>query len=167
MTSSLKIIFDNTSSPRLARDLAGFYDYDFPNLEVVHLRDKFKPNAKDPEWLESIRSEGGWIVISGDRGKMCAVDRLPIICQALKITHVLTSATIQSNGYPATKQAIASTWREIVALASYPAGTKGVLRYHSDRNQKVRPVLFVDGAPLLRIPPPSSGGNTGELFGNS
>lgn len=155
MRKVLKIIFDNTSSPRLPEDLAGFYDYDFPKLQVIHLRDKFAPNSKDPVWLKVIQEEGGWIVITADRGSTCATERLPIICKALKITHVLISAKIHSRGYAATKQAIAEVWKGIVVLSGFPEGTKAKLQYRGTRGHETRPGLFVDGELVKVVSPPT------------
>jgi PIN like domain len=35
--------------------------------EIVALRDKFRQNATDLEWIEELSSEDRWVVISGDR----------------------------------------------------------------------------------------------------
>jgi hypothetical protein len=33
---------------------------------VVHLRDRFKPNVPDLEWIQELAAEGGWAILSGD-----------------------------------------------------------------------------------------------------
>jgi hypothetical protein len=33
---------------------------------VSHVRDRFRPNVLDAEWIEALGVEGDWIVISGD-----------------------------------------------------------------------------------------------------
>ncbi len=35
--------------------------------EVIALRDKFKTNVSDLEWIETLSKEDRWVVISGDR----------------------------------------------------------------------------------------------------
>ena len=64
----MKWFFDNNLAPGLAEAVA-------PVLQVmlgrgadrtVHLRDRFAPNAKDIEWLPSLKPTGDWIIVSGD-----------------------------------------------------------------------------------------------------
>jgi hypothetical protein len=60
----VKVLIDENLPPALARALHALFDGDH---EVVHLRDRFGPSAKDREWIETLSSEGRWIVISADR----------------------------------------------------------------------------------------------------
>ncbi len=34
--------------------------------KIVHLREKFKENAKDVDWLKVLGDEGDWVVVSAD-----------------------------------------------------------------------------------------------------
>lgn len=59
----MKFFFDNNISPRIARALRELVEGEH---EVCHLRDRFKPNSPDPEWISQLGREGGWILITGD-----------------------------------------------------------------------------------------------------
>ena len=71
----MKILFDNNLPPSLARGLAGLSTYESDVECVVPLRDKFRANAKDEEWLPVLASEGGWVVVSIDRFNKSAAER--------------------------------------------------------------------------------------------
>jgi len=60
----VKVLLDHNLSPRLARALNALFGDDH---EVVSLRDKFPPNTPDVKWIKELSTEGGWVVISGDR----------------------------------------------------------------------------------------------------
>jgi hypothetical protein len=63
----LKFFFDNNLSPHLAHAIGELCKGDEECAEVVHLVDRFDRNAKDTLWIPKLASEGGWVVISGDR----------------------------------------------------------------------------------------------------
>lgn len=58
----MKFFVDNCLSPRLAEAL-DILDH---QNRIVHLRDKFSPDIKDPQWISKLAREGDWIIISGD-----------------------------------------------------------------------------------------------------
>src|SRR5438105_12997955 len=37
-----------------------------PDHEVVHLRDKFKPNEEDVVWMKALAAEEDWVIITAD-----------------------------------------------------------------------------------------------------
>lgn len=59
----MRFFFDNNLAPRLAH---GFREFVAGEHEVVHLRDRFSADTSDVEWMKSLASEPGWVVISGD-----------------------------------------------------------------------------------------------------
>lgn len=59
----MKFFFDNNISPRTARALHALVE---PRHQCIHLREKFRSDIRDEEWIHSLAEEGGWIVISGD-----------------------------------------------------------------------------------------------------
>lgn len=61
----MKVFVDNNLPPALARGLHALFE---PNHQVICHRDKF-PNSHrlDEEWIPALGSEGGWVVLSGDR----------------------------------------------------------------------------------------------------
>lgn len=59
----MRFFIDNNIAPRLAR---GFNEFVKGEHEVLHLRERFKPNAPDVEWMRTLASETNWVIISGD-----------------------------------------------------------------------------------------------------
>lgn len=72
----MKVFFDNNLSPRIARALNEL----FREHEIKHLKEKFKEDVTDVEWIGSLSKERGWIVISGDN----RITRNPAERQAFK-----------------------------------------------------------------------------------
>lgn len=55
---------DENLPPAMARCLAALF---VGEHTVVHLRDQFGPSVTDLEWMQALKQESGWIIISGDR----------------------------------------------------------------------------------------------------
>jgi hypothetical protein len=60
----VKVFFDHNLAPALARALSELFR---PEHEVRALRDKFRHDVPDLEWITELSREGRWVVISGDR----------------------------------------------------------------------------------------------------
>ena len=58
----MKLLLDHNLSPRIARALAILFEDD----QIVALRDGFREDAPDREWLGSLDQEGGWAVLTKD-----------------------------------------------------------------------------------------------------
>lgn len=71
----MKFFFDNNLPPSLARGIEALSRFEPDVDQVVHLRDKFKPNELDTVWLSQLASEGGWTVVSIDRFKKSSAER--------------------------------------------------------------------------------------------
>ena len=59
----MKFFIDNNVAPRLAR---GFNEFVKGEHEVVHLREKFRADTPDVEWMHALAGEKGWVIVSGD-----------------------------------------------------------------------------------------------------
>ena len=59
----MRFFFDNNLAPRLAH---GFREFVAGEHEIIHLRDRFPAATADVEWMKTLASEAGWVVISGD-----------------------------------------------------------------------------------------------------
>jgi hypothetical protein len=71
----VKFFFDNNLSPHLAHAIRELCKTESARVsEVVHLRDKFAPNAKDHDWITEL-SNDSWIVISQDGLRKNDVER--------------------------------------------------------------------------------------------
>ena len=74
----MKFFVDNCLAPHIARAIDQFLK---PQGHcAVHLRDKFKPNTKDEDWISQLAAEGDWVVISGDYH----ITKKPILKEAWK-----------------------------------------------------------------------------------
>jgi len=58
----VRFFLDNCVSPKIARALAALD----ARHSVVHLQERFSADVKDVAWICALRSEGEWIIVSGD-----------------------------------------------------------------------------------------------------
>ena len=67
----MKFFLDNCIAPVFAKALNILAEKQ--GYPIVHLRDKFPTQTKDPEWIRALADEGDWVIVSGDprisRGK--------------------------------------------------------------------------------------------------
>jgi hypothetical protein len=59
----LKLFLDNNLAPRIARSLHGLFDGEH---HIVALRDMFRGNASDIEWITALDQQGGWAALTRD-----------------------------------------------------------------------------------------------------
>lgn len=57
------MMLDENLPPALARSLSALFT---GQHEIVHLREKFGPSVPDMEWIDALRAEGRWVILSGD-----------------------------------------------------------------------------------------------------
>lgn len=60
----MKCLFDNNMPPKLAKAL-NFLEND-NEIRIEHLKEKFPANTPDIEWIEKLKDEGGWFVVTQD-----------------------------------------------------------------------------------------------------
>ncbi|MEQ1526471.1 MAG: DUF5615 family PIN-like protein [Gallionella sp.] len=60
----MKFLVDNNLPPALAHALRELSKPE--NHEVVHLKDRFRANTPDIDWINDLSLEGAWIVITHD-----------------------------------------------------------------------------------------------------
>ena len=60
----MKCLFDNNLSPKLARTL-NYLEGD-EGITVEHIKEKFSADTPDISWIEKLKKEGGWFVITKD-----------------------------------------------------------------------------------------------------
>ncbi len=61
----MKLFFDNNLPPTLAKAL----DALITPHHAVHLRDKFPTDTLDIAWIDILKQEGNWVIISQDQFK--------------------------------------------------------------------------------------------------
>jgi hypothetical protein len=59
----VKFFFDNNLAAKLAHGINQMVE---PDHRVVHLRDKFAPNAEDVVWMRTLAAEEDWVIITAD-----------------------------------------------------------------------------------------------------
>jgi hypothetical protein len=60
----MKCFFDTNLSPKLAKTLDFLEGED--GIRVKHLNEKFQSNTPDTVWIEKLKNEGDWFVITKD-----------------------------------------------------------------------------------------------------
>lgn len=116
----LRLFLDECCSFRLVQDLKSFFAIDYPDTEIIHLAKSFSRGTDDAVWLSQLGPE--WIVVTKDVGR-AAGSKLPVICRAKAITHVVFTAAVINAGYSAQKAALASCWEQLFLLRQLPGGT--------------------------------------------
>ncbi len=59
----MKFFFDNNLAPKIAK---GLNDFVTPDHEVIHLRELFRADTGDVEWMEKLASEDNLIIVTAD-----------------------------------------------------------------------------------------------------
>ncbi len=78
----------------------------------------------DSKWVPEISKQGGWVVITGDRGKKSKVeDKLPLICRSQFVTHVMFSGGLNKRPAYYKGVAIATRLPELLETADAAPGT--------------------------------------------
>jgi hypothetical protein len=111
------------------------------NAEIVHFFSKFAPGVQDAVWIPQIAREEGWIVVSADRGKHSRQGaKLPQICSAFGVTHVMLTAALAKRNWYYKSLAFESHWAELLAMAQCPKGTGFKLSIAGERSFRLRKV---------------------------
>jgi hypothetical protein len=59
----VNFFFDNNLAPKLARGLSMLVE---PEHKIVHLTERFPPNAEDERWMKTLAGEESWVIITAD-----------------------------------------------------------------------------------------------------
>ena len=102
------------------------------DAKFVHITEKYGSGAKDNEWIPALAAEGGWVVITSDGGrKSKRGNKLPVICAASKLTHVVLSAKLHERTAHEKSAALAFLWSKIEVLRDEEPGSRFNLRFKS------------------------------------
>lgn len=135
MSGRLRLFFDECCSVRLAREIGAFYRNDYPQLEIMHLFEKWPAGTADPQWLEYIRENPDWVIITKDAGAKSTHNKLPMICREWGITHVVFTSGLIQKGFLAQKNALVGVWEQLFYLKHLPPGTQVKLGESRKRGQ--------------------------------
>jgi hypothetical protein len=120
----LKLFFDECCSKRLANRIRDACSTDNLSVQTKHLSEFCGLGEADEDWLPLLEKQGGWIVITADRGKDPKKQKLPRICANLGITHISLTPALIKAGYQAHEDALLSVFSEISHIHLLPKGTK-------------------------------------------
>jgi hypothetical protein len=151
MSAGLKLLFDECCSPRLPRELRDFYQRDYPDLKIRHLMDDWTAGTPDSQWLEALRQDPAWVVITKDAGKNSVQEKLPLICREWGITHIVFTPGIISKGFVTQKNAIAGVWEQLFHLHRLPPGTQVKLGESSQKGSVTSFELRVNQKSLVTV----------------
>ena len=90
----MKLLFDENFGLPLVEALKQVVAFSREAVEVRHIRELRHGGKADAEWVPKVK-QGGWLVISSDRGRRSG-PKLPQLCRAYGITHVLVSGSFRS-----------------------------------------------------------------------
>jgi hypothetical protein len=131
----MKLLFDENFGLPLVQALKGLLAFSRELTEAQHIIEMHRSGAKDSEWVPQVAT-GGWIVLTADRGRSSGA-KLPQLCRAAGITHVLISGKLHNSPQFEKARAVLVVWPQLVTIASEPPGGSFSLRY----SHEFHPVL--------------------------
>jgi len=126
VTQPIRFVFDECALGRctVERELRDSLALFGADAELAHLLSKFPPGTKDEVWIPHLAHDGDWIIFSADLGKNSKKsESLPLICQALGVTHIIMSPALQRRPSFYRVLAISSCWTQILGTAEAAKGT--------------------------------------------
>jgi hypothetical protein len=135
--NKFKLLLDECVGKSIAhamRDLIALSDED---AEIAHILDFQSQGVTDEVWIPRIAKEN-WIVLTGDRAKQSSKGgKLPILCKAFLVTHVMLSAAIHQMKSLDKERMILHVWHDLKKLVDAPKGSGYSLRLTTGRNSKL------------------------------
>ncbi|MHB1045800.1 MAG: PIN-like domain-containing protein [Thermoanaerobaculia bacterium] len=91
----MKFFFDNDISFRIAGAIACLSEVEGDT--VVHIKDKYGADAKDPAWLPALAEEGGWIIVTADTQFRRKAGEREVFRRARLTTFILAPGWLKKN----------------------------------------------------------------------
>jgi hypothetical protein len=125
---SPKIFLDECIAHPIAPRLQQHYLPAYPSLKVRHLLEEYRAHRCDSVWVPNLAKQGGWIVITKDRGKHGTAGklrkpRLPELCVEYKVTCVAISNKLGHAKAAEIQEAIGEVMVNIEPIYAAPPGT--------------------------------------------
>jgi hypothetical protein len=120
-----RFFFDEClSRPVVENDLIRSLRLFGSQAEVAHLLTKFGcGGVQDRVWVPVLAKETSWIVVTADQGKQSKKsEKLPLICRAYGVTHVMLSRGLHKRNMFYKALAIESLWEKLLATADVERG---------------------------------------------
>jgi len=126
LSEPVKLLFDECLGKPLVDDIKKLLSWDTPSPKIEHLLDYFAEGTCDSIWVPKVAHEG-WMIVSGDRGRKSRI-KLPAICSAYQITHILMGPSILHLKQHEKANIIVGVWDQIKECSAAPKGTAFILR---------------------------------------
>lgn len=129
----MKFFFDNNLSPHLAHAIRELSKKEGSELEVIHLRDRFAPNAPDLQWIGALAADGPWYIVSIDRFSKCHDAEREALRRAGHTVYILDHQWA-AQAYWAQADRIVRWWPQILKFS--PLVSQGAFRvpwHHSPK----------------------------------
>ena len=138
----VRFFFDEClSKPVVEREITQSSRLYGSDADVAHLLSKFESQTPDRVWVPQLATEGGWIVISTDRGRHSKKsEKLPLICRAYGVSHVLLSGKLHSRNMYTKALAIEASWEGLFAAGAAPQGSGYLLHLTGQGNFNLKPL---------------------------
>jgi hypothetical protein len=137
VNDKFKLLLDECVGKNIVHALRAMIAPTSENAEIAHILDFHPQGVTDEEWIPRIAEEN-WIVLTGDRAKQSSRGgKLPILCQAFRVTHVMLSAAIHKMKAFDKERAIVQVWHDLARLVEVPRGSGYSLRLTPSKNAKL------------------------------
>ncbi|MGO8750695.1 MAG: hypothetical protein ACLQNE_32495 [Thermoguttaceae bacterium] len=137
MTQIVRFLLDECllAGPAVHAQLAASLKLFGANAEIARFFDKFARGARDLDWIPELAREEGWIILTADRGMHSKTgEKLPEICSAFGVTHVMLSAALNQRSWYYKTLAIETHWEQLIAAALCLKGTGFTLSIAGERS---------------------------------
>lgn len=153
MNTPVTILFDECVTLPAIRALLATTDLDPTPTTIEHILDKFPRGTLDSVWVPQIAKESP-IVVTADRGlRSSKGGKLPALCEAFGVTHVVLSGALSQWPGFAKVRAILGNWDDIVQTANAPRGSRFSLTSVNSRRFQAKLSLVKEGVGPGNEPP--------------
>lgn len=136
----MKLLLDENISRPAALALQNLVSKTKEPAEVRHLLETCPMGILDPEWLPKFQNQKNpWLIVTADLGKRSGGQRLPDICNKLRIRHVLISGKLHQRKQFDKMRAIMAVWPALKAAFESEPGSRFKLQ-QADKSFALRAV---------------------------
>lgn len=129
-----RLIFDECLGRNVIPHLLPLVSSD---IEVCHMTTRFPQGTLDQNWVPILGLEGGWVVVTADRGKNSTVgDKLPDLCAEHLVSHIILSSKLHNKTSKEKIAWIAAVWSRVERVFDSPAGSRYSMRLKSKTNEE-------------------------------
>lgn len=127
-SSSIKLLFDETIGPPIAKAVIELLKFTTPDLDAVTISEYMGSGTKDPHWVFKASQEQRF-VITGDRGKKKDGAPLDILLPYHGVSGAFMTGVLHSKRKQFEKaRAVISLWPDILDAANGTAGMRYSMR---------------------------------------